>query len=98
MEVAEGEGRREEGSTGGLASSELACGGRKVAEGRGTEGRREGGISRGDGAKSGQESDAESECGRERGRGNGRSATAGESDCGAAGGAGEVRVRGERVK
>ena len=57
-----------------------------------------GGSSRGDDVKSGQENDVESECRRERGRGNGRSATAGESDCGAAGGAGEVRVRGEQVK
>jgi len=41
MEVAEGDGRREEGSTGGRASSELACGRREVTEERGTEGGRE---------------------------------------------------------
>jgi hypothetical protein len=84
IEVVEAERRREEGSTSGRARSELACGGREGA--RAATARRAG-------RKAGQRASA----GESKG-GNGQSATVGESDCKAAGGAGEVRVRGERVK
>ena len=86
MEVAEGDGRREEGSTGGRASSELACGRREVTEERGTEGGRE--LTR---------RRREERAGKRRGERVQERAGAGERmecDCGAAGGAGEVRVRG----
>ena len=106
MEVAEGEGWREEGSTGGRARSELACGGREGGRG----GTRDEGSTGGRGAQRarvcgrgipvpGTARRAGKKAGGERVRESGRNASTGESECERAGGAeGSASVRKQAVE